>query len=160
MYGNYFNSIKVRLELSIRWRICAIVRFQFHKGTIRTYANKRIKYDSRNFNSIKVRLEQTSSVYTLPGYIHFNSIKVRLELRWVVSCKSQCGFQFHKGTIRTESAALLAVVNVTFQFHKGTIRTQETTTIVIVNLVFQFHKDAIRTRRSFKIPIPISISIP
>ena len=35
---------------------------------------------SRNFNSIKVRLEQPKGVVMNAAYFNFNSIKVRLEL--------------------------------------------------------------------------------
>ena len=34
---SYFNSIKVRLELLILISLDRILRFQFHKGAIRTY---------------------------------------------------------------------------------------------------------------------------
>ena len=58
-----------------------------------------------HFNSIKVRLElaATDTVATVVPY--FNSIKVRLEPS---QTQPEGGefllFQFHKGTIRTESA--------------------------------------------------------
>ena len=35
--------------------------------------------DTKNFNSIKVRLEQLSAINSYGEYAHFNSIKVRLE---------------------------------------------------------------------------------
>ncbi len=55
----------------------------------------------RNFNSIKVRLEQIDLI--LPGttQVHFNSIKVRLEPSNLNLCLHLTIFQFHKGTIRT-----------------------------------------------------------
>ena len=34
----YFNSIKVQLERNIAARPASFSRFQFHKGTIRTYS--------------------------------------------------------------------------------------------------------------------------
>ena len=55
------------------------MRFQFHKGTIRTKINTLEKDKESNFNSIKVRLEQCE--LNLP----LDAVK----------------FQFHKGTIRT-----------------------------------------------------------
>ena len=36
---SYFNSIKVRLELLILISLDRILRFQFHKGAIRTHFN-------------------------------------------------------------------------------------------------------------------------
>ena len=76
----YFNSIKVRLELShdvtsnVLWYL-----FQFHKGTIRTIAITNVNRTIFNFNSIKVRLERTDE-----GLEHIANL-----------------FQFYKGTIRT-----------------------------------------------------------
>ena len=58
----------------------ASVRFQFHKGTIRTL----IKLEVVRINSY-----------------HFNSIKVRLELIQITCSLKALRFQFHKGTIRT-----------------------------------------------------------
>ena len=55
----YFNSIKVRLELSVLFCVFAIVIFQFHKGTIRTGLLLAILVWFLNFNSIKVRLERS-----------------------------------------------------------------------------------------------------
>ena len=56
----YFNSIKVRLELQINPEVNSnLVEFQFHKGTIRTKAAKRRANEEYNFNSIKVRLEHS-----------------------------------------------------------------------------------------------------
>ena len=78
-YLSYFNSIKVRLEQAIIDAADSSVRFQFHKGTIRTSTNAR----------------------TLIHISYFNSIKVRLELlRQEHACVYEV-FQFHKGTIRT-----------------------------------------------------------
>ena len=37
-----FNSIKVRLELSLRRVNAAVCKFQFHKGTIRTSSFERV----------------------------------------------------------------------------------------------------------------------
>ena len=55
---------------------------------------------------------------------NFNSIKVRLEhhLGGRVSAESDL-FQFHKGTIRTNTMANFPDTVQLFQFHKGTIRT-------------------------------------
>ena len=54
-----FNSIKVRLEHSDEINAyLASDKFQFHKGTIRTTAYVLNMILIKNFNSIKVRLEQ------------------------------------------------------------------------------------------------------
>ena len=53
----YFNSIKVRLEQMDALCPLDVTTFQFHKGTIRTYADNLLAQGSAHFNSIKVRLE-------------------------------------------------------------------------------------------------------
>ena len=76
----YFNSIKVQLEQLIGGSSSMInIKFQFHKGTIRTWDFGIRKLSSHNFNSIKVQLEQELGADRLPP----------------------SSFQFHKGTIRT-----------------------------------------------------------
>ena len=80
-------------------------KFQFHKGTIRTICGMPLVPSSRDFNSIKVRLERSSIPHDDGELMNFNSIKVRLE-RLVLPCTCQCHeFQFHKGTIRTSIKA-------------------------------------------------------
>ena len=55
--------------------------------------------------------------------VNFNSIKVRLEQSKVLFPIDPSTFQFHKGTIRTINP-YFALGNInSFQFHKGTIRT-------------------------------------
>ena len=76
----YFNSIKVRLELSINEAAEMVAKFQFHKGAIRTEESATACVPSRYFNSIKVRLELSQGVKVLFGVLIF---------------------QFHKGAIRT-----------------------------------------------------------
>ena len=102
--------------------VSVAVKFQFHKGTIRT---DRILVPNRidkDFNSIKVRLEpftryiakdsvifqfhkgtiRTCSVSRqLNSINNFNSIKVRLEQGFYKYFVCSELFQFHKGTIRT-----------------------------------------------------------
>ena len=56
----------------------------------------------------------------------FNSIKVRLEPKISINSKIITQFQFHKGTIRTDTTVLSAILSSLFQFHKGTIRTKHT----------------------------------
>ena len=100
------------------------IRFQFHKGTIRTLLALCNEIPLFDFNSIKVRLELCTVKILLPLLLYFNSIKVRLE-RVAGGC-SVVGiqlFQFHKGTIRTDSATDTRTGENLFQFHKGTIRT-------------------------------------
>ena len=75
-----FNSIKVRLEHASDFVIPELDSiFQFHKGTIRTEQGLWTNEKSRNFNSIKVRLELSMPL---------------VEKLFLL-------FQFHKGTIRT-----------------------------------------------------------
>ena len=99
---------------------------------------------SLNFNSIKVRLEQTSCASmpcSMPfqfhkGAIrtahqgtterrctHFNSIKVRLEPLPPNITELVPLFQFHKGAIRTTHSLPNKISRWLFQFHKGAIRT-------------------------------------
>ena len=56
-----FNSIKVRLErINPNLAIAQISGFQFHKGTIRTNLVREQVRTQVHFNSIKVRLEQST----------------------------------------------------------------------------------------------------
>ena len=77
--ANYFNSIKVQLELKIVIKVLIYALFQFHKGTIRTII-------------LRVFFQQVN---------YFNSIKVQLEQKCKRVLRRQNLFQFHKGTIRT-----------------------------------------------------------
>ena len=52
-----FNSIKVRLKLQVESEIEGRVKFQFHKGTIKTYHLIYRRLNVYDFNSIKVRLK-------------------------------------------------------------------------------------------------------
>ena len=54
-------------------------------------------------------------------------------------------FQFHKGTIRTNTALSFLFPLFLFQFHKGTIRTSEDYRLSSLLSAFQFHKGTIRT---------------
>ena len=98
----YFNSIKVRLERSIRY--CPYVY--------------RV-----NFNSIKVRLEHWATCRTRTCDPYFNSIKVRLEHTYPIESELILKFQFHKGAIRTYVPPKIRYALLGFQFHKGAIRT-------------------------------------
>ena len=95
-----FHKGTIRTARHFHCIACVLV-FQFHKGTIRTIIRCCVHGLPRNFNSIKVRLEQPASVAKLPVLL----------------------FQFHKGTIRTKDSIYNIVYDSEFQFHKGTIRT-------------------------------------
>ena len=82
----------------------------------------------------------------MPSISNFNSIKVRLEQSGHSrSCLFHHSFQFHKGTIRTEYFVRFQFVVVKFQFHKGTIRTFLQCCLIYGSITFQFHKGTIRT---------------
>ena len=53
----HFNSIKVRLELTLNGLLIHLLKFQFHKGAIRTSSRRSFILLHVHFNSIKVRLE-------------------------------------------------------------------------------------------------------
>ena len=55
------------------------------------------------FNSIKVQLELIAPQKNVQRRLNFNSIKVQLELALLLICGKNVAFQFHKGTIRTET---------------------------------------------------------
>ena len=55
----------------------------------------------------------------------FNSIKVRLEQSLSEMAEyAQFVFQFHKGAIRTSLSEMADYAQFVFQFHKGAIRTE------------------------------------
>ena len=79
-----------------------LLRFQFHKGTIRTRRRSLIFIKDRYFNSIKVQLELMKDCVAWLKNLYFNSIKVQLEQKDSLYNQVQpLKFQFHKGTIRT-----------------------------------------------------------
>ena len=119
--------------------------FQFHKGTIRTFAIIPAAERQGNFNSIKVRLE-LNSLYLVffltrfqfhKGTIrtvndpsisdserHFNSIKVRLELDSpMITFEEMQNFNSIKVRLEQHLSWPVTVALISFQFHKGTIRT-------------------------------------
>ena len=77
------------------------MKFQFHKGTIKTNS---LHYDAESKRN-------------------FNSIKVRLKLGGLLSAAGNLVFQFHKGTIKTPKTDSRVSRFIGFQFHKGTIKT-------------------------------------
>ena len=89
----YFNSIKVRLEPASFSAPQAVSTFQFHKGTIRTFS---------------------ASWFRTLTYSHFNSIKVRLERFLFESLPLSPSFQFHKGTIRTYINLTVCTIIINF----------------------------------------------
>ena len=99
------------------------IEFQFHKGAIRTKETLGEDGLDRHFNSIKVRLELSISLFSACLFSDFNSIKVRLERLRGLPTAPNMGFQFHKGAIRTGARRLLQKDSPEFQFHKGAIRT-------------------------------------
>gem|GEM_PF-5428326 len=75
-----FNSIMVRLEgkaINIFARIKS--RFQFHYGSIGSSTTCGTKAASSSFNSIMVRLEDSTTYALYHADMSFNSIMVRLE---------------------------------------------------------------------------------
>ena len=56
-----------------------------------------------NFNSIKVQLKLQSGDEDNDTIYNFNSIKVQLKLKTQVKHAISNKFQFHKGTIKTDS---------------------------------------------------------
>ena len=99
----------------------------------------------KNFNSIKVRLKHSDTIYIALFVLYFNSIKVRLKPGVAAPLGFATIFQFHKGTIKTCARHTFATMMLThfnsikvrlkplslaekgrsssFQFHKGTIKT-------------------------------------
>ena len=78
-FFSYFNSIKVRLKQTINNSSGEFIIFQFHKGTIKTYAGMILKKNLGYFNSIKVRLKHACLALAQMQLAYFNSIKVRLK---------------------------------------------------------------------------------
>ena len=110
----YFNSIKVRLKLTIGSLHVCLFKFQFHKGTIKTQEPHQHRAIHQHFNSIKVRLKLCIVCVSYPLTQHFNSIKVRLKLHKSLTLHSHIVFQFHKGTIKTFSLSLSSFQSLYF----------------------------------------------
>ena len=119
----YFNSIKVRLKQSAENEREFAEKFQFHKGTIKTFDLKVYQKYQQHFNSIKVRLKRIDFLPINRYLPDFNSIKVRLKL--VVDCDKAIQllyFNSIKVRLKLVLTMLLQFV-MRFQFHKGTIKT-------------------------------------
>ena len=54
-------------------------------------------------------------------------------------------FQFHKGSIKTLTAAGINPYFALFQFHKGSIKTYRYDSLPLAFYGFQFHKGSIKT---------------
>ena len=76
--------------------------FQFHNGTINTYAGDNSHYFELCFNSTTVQL-----IHDKKGAPITESL-----------------FQFHNGTINTIFPCLASTAKILFQFHNGTINTK------------------------------------
>ena len=99
-----------------------------------------------NFNSIKVRLEQTTLQDDEHNLNDFNSIKVRLERIFSSSLfLIHLSFQFHKGAIRTDRQR--GRVRKVEDFNSIKVRLEPGFILnrVKTHNIFQFHKGAIRT---------------
>ena len=77
-----------------------VLKFQFHKGTIKAIALTGIIAASSYFNSIKVQLKQRLVLIFLCNCLYFNSIKVQLKPGINPYAAFSNLFQFHKGTIK------------------------------------------------------------
>ena len=77
-----FNSIKVRLERELSEEAKILLKFQFHKGTIRTIVIEPSSTAPYSFQFHKGTIRtNTAFVFLYVPALNFNSIKVRLELR-------------------------------------------------------------------------------
>ena len=139
-----FNSIKVQLKLRIVLSAKDYLKFQFHKGTIKTRYNTCVEHSTSWFQFHKGTIKTCSNTILVTENKNFNSIKVQLK-HVAIDCDIGArGFQFHKGTIKTCSNTILVTENKNFnsikvqlkhvaidcdigargfQFHKGTIKT-------------------------------------
>ena len=141
-----FNSTMVRLEEADQTtRQCLPSRFQFHYGSIGRWRQCRYQchaqrisiplwFDWKNkykqilfalfehFNSTMVRLEVIVDRFRLTIHHNFNSTMVRLEENLEYhTMKDLCGFQFHYGSIGSQSGGKSRHGPRQFQFHYGSI---------------------------------------
>ena len=141
----YFNSMKVRLIHTLAPIWAAAHQFQFHEGSINTEDSEQRKRPPRpfqfhegsintissfsflatrfNFNSMKVRLIRTTLTKKDLNVLYFNSMKVRLIHLCVKYARIVRIFQFHEGSINTQSSSLGTPCLLPFQFHEGSINT-------------------------------------
>ena len=64
----YFNSIKVQLKLVADELPAGALEFQFHKGTIKTFASAALRAIIAYFNSIKVQLKRVYCLDAVSRY--------------------------------------------------------------------------------------------
>ena len=141
-----FNSIKVRLELKFGLIFPPLgLRFQFHKGTIRTRLRLWMMATILYFNSIKVRLELEFKSKCGFKKRNFNSIKVRLERMASGAIGAPPGFQFHKGTIRT--VLLLPIHSVLLYFNSIKVRLELKKDIATLTKEWHFNSIKVRLER-------------
>ena len=95
-----FNSIKVRLNLTIVKYAITLVLFQFHKGTIKPGLTGGVTGLLSGFQFHKGTIKPISLLTRLIYQRRFNSIKVRLNLTQLNTKLLGMLFQFHKGTIK------------------------------------------------------------
>ena len=76
--------------------------------------------------------------------MNFNSIKVQLELSVQFGESEVLGFQFHKGTIRTDVSTAEKVYDANFNSIKVQLERKNTSYSIRASK-FQFHKGTIRT---------------
>ena len=104
----YFNSIKVRLKHFIPQRFEYRPKFQFHKGTIKTWKVKLQSLITTRFQFHKGTIKTRTAGTDDRGHAYFNSIKVRLKRKSALAWFSYVEvFQFHKGTIKTSAPTCL-----------------------------------------------------
>ena len=78
------------------------IKFQFHKGTIKTECCSRCTFCARSFQFHKGTIKTSKETGNRKCKIYnFNSIKVRLKHAVAVADTQNSLFQFHKGTIKT-----------------------------------------------------------
>ena len=54
-------------------------------------------------------------------------------------------FQFHTGSIKSQSTTVTPMKEIVFQFHTGSIKSQSTTVTPMKEIVFQFHTGSIKS---------------
>ena len=128
-------------------------RFQFHKGTIKTWQEyyKHSVYSTFQFHKGTIKTYSEADVQG--GQTHFNSIKVRLKRSLLPRQITLQAFQFHKGTIKTIVITHDTTSISQFQFHKGTIKTNRQTSMNLHSQTFQFHKGTIKTQTAKQITL-------
>ena len=134
-----------------------------------------------NFNSIKVRLDQSTLMKRLHTILYFNSIKVRLDQAQHRKLSDADEFQFHKGTIRPvrqaklnrqldhfnsikvrlDQLSVIWFIWCNWHFNSIKVRLDHSLCVdVCRNSEFQFHKGTIRPKSCKSKMTLDAISIP